>query len=1036
MRCPSCRARIAGHETTCPVCALTLDLDTPRTLTVAVPQDLPNAARRRAPTAPRFSAGDVLAERYRIVDLLGRGGMGEVYSADDLKLGQRVALKFLNDPSVLARFLTEVQPARQVPPADVCRVFDVSEASGSHFLSMEHIEGENLLSLLRRRGGLPTERALEIGRQLCAGLAAVHDRGILHRDLKPSNVMLDEAGDVRLTDFGMAAAAGETPAGGTPAYMAPELWQGHQGSVQSDLYALGLVLYEMFTGRQTIHADSLADMARIHAEVPPVPLSDLVSDIDPGVEQVILSCLDQAPDRRPASARTVAGRLAPGEQLASTLAAGGVATAGPPSIPQPKRDFTGRTRELAELRAQIGEHGGALIYGLRGLGGAGKTELALKLAEEVGTEYPDGHVLVELGGASDRPLSPAEALAQAIRAFEPRAQLPESLARLRQIYQAVLKDRRVLLLLDDAASAEQVEPLLSHAGCLTIVTSRIRFSLPRLHRQDLDAMSEASARQLLLSLAPRLGNAADELAKLLGRLPLALRLAGSAFAERPDLEAEEYIRRFQDRDERVELIEAAIGLNYNTLDDTLRDLWRSLAVFPGGFDAGGAAAVWAMQAGDAREILGGALLQVSLVDWSGDRYRLHALARDFAATRLSDEERQTAKRRHAGHYVQVLEQANRRYLEGAGEILEGLALFDRESANIRAGQAWAAANAGGHPEAARHCNAFPTAGSALLGFRLHPRDWIGWLKAGRSAAATLGDRKNEGHHLGNLGGAYALLGEPRRAIEYYRQHLPIAREINDQRSEGAILGNIGSAHFDLGELRRAIEYLEPHLEISREIGNRRNECASLGNLGLVYTALGEPRRAIGFHLKALEITREIGDRRGEGRALGNLGRAHDALGEPRRDIEYCQQALEIVLEIGDRREQSIILGDLGRAYAKLGEPQRAIGYHSQALTIDREIGDRRGQGQDLGNLGIAYAALGEPRQAIEYHRRALAIAQKIGDRREEALNAWNLGIEIEQQGDLEQAAELMQIRVDFKREIGHPEAEQDAVRVGEIRARL
>ncbi len=1052
MKCPSCSARIVDHEAisslgstrTCPVCALTIDPDVPRaglrTHLAATLWDLPHARVGRSIEAPRFAAGEALADRYRIVDLLGRGSMGEVYSADDLKLLQRVALKFLpqaaaEDPFALAQFLDEVKIARQITHPNVCRVFDIGEAAGSHFISMEHIEGEDLASHLERHGRLPRAKALEIGRQLCAGLEAVHDRGILHLDLKPSNVLLDEAGRVRLTDFGMAAAAGEATQGGTPPYMAPELWQGQQGSVQTDLYALGLVLYEMLTGKQANRAGSLAEIARMHAEVTPVPPSNLVPDIDASVEQVILRCLEKTPDQRPPSARAVADRLAgrggESERLSDPLIA-----SGPPSIPRPKRDFTGRDRELAELRAQIGEHGGALIYGLRGLGGVGKTELALKLAEEVGAEYPDGHVLVELGGASDRPLAPADALAQAIRAFEPRTQLPDSVAQLRQIYQSVLEGRRVLLLLDDAASAEQVEPLLAHPGCLTIVTSRFRFALPRLHRQDLDALGEAAARELLLSLAPRLGTAAGELAQLLGRLPLALRLAGSAFAERPDLEAGEYIRKFLDRDERVELIEAAIGLNYSALDDELRRRWRALAVFPGGFNAGGAAAVWSIDESAAKEILGGGLLQVSLVDWSGGRYRLHALARDFAAARLGDDERRAAEGRHAGHYVEVLAEANRLYLKGGEKILEGLARFDREWANIRAGQAWAVAHAGDDPTAARHCCAFPTSGFSFLDLRLHPRDGIAWLEAGRSAATTLGNRQKEGHLLGNLGAVYALLGEPRQTIVYCQQQLTIAREIGDRRSESVALGNLGSAYLDLGEIRRALDFFEQHLAISRELGNRRNECAALGNLGLVYAALGETGRAIELHEQCVTISRDIGHRRGEGRALGNLGFPYLDLGEPRRAIEYFSRALEIIREIGDRRAESIVLGDLGRAYADLDKPRRAIEHHRQALEIDRKIGDRRGQGQDLGNLGLAYAALGEQRRAIRHLRQAVEIAREIGDRREEALGCWHLGLEVEKQGDLMQAARLMQLCVDFKRDIEHPEAKQDAARVDEIRARL
>ncbi len=1044
MRCPSCTAEISDHWATCPICGSVaggVPWSAPSSTAPASRLDQAAAEPSRPDSAPRFLTGELLADRYRIGQLLGRGGMGEVYRADDLKLDQSVALKFLSqsveaDPAELAWFLEEVKVARQVTHPNVCRVFDIGEASGSHFLSMEHVQGEDLSSRLRRLGRQAGEEALEIGRQLCAGLEAMHDRGILHRDLKPSNVMLDEDGHLRLTDFGLAASAGASRRGGTPAYMAPEVWQGRPESVQSDLYALGLVLYEVVTGKKAFRASSIAEMGWMHAETVPVPPSDHVPDTGAHVERVILACLEKAPDRRPASARAVAEGLAGrGNQQSGGQQSGGqrAGVTLPPSMPLPRRDFTGRRRELAELRARVGEHGGALIYGLRGLGGVGKTELALKLAAEVGSEYPDGHLLIELGGASDRPLPPAEALAQAIRAFEPRSQLPDSVTELRQIWQTVLRHRRVLLLLDDAASAEQVEPLLPHAGCLTMVTSRYRFALPQLHRQDLDALTPEAARELLLSLAPRLGAAAGELAELLGRLPLALRLAGSAFAERPDLEAAEYNAKFRHRDRRLELVDVAIGFNYGTLGAELRRRWRSLAVFPGGFDAAGAAAVWATQPATAREILGGGLLQVSLVDWSGGRYRLHQLARDFAAARLHDEERRAAERRHAGHYAGVLAAANRLYLEGAEKVLAGLALFDREWANIRAGQAWAAARAADDAEAARYCSAYPGAGPHCLNLRLHPRAWVAWLEAGRSAAATLGDRQKEGHHVGNLGNAYVLLGEPRRAVECYRQHLAISREIGDRRSEGSCLANLGLAHGDLGEPRRAIDYYQRSVAIARETGDRRGEGIMVGDLGIIYADLGEPRRAAGYLEQQLEITREIGDRGGEGRALAGLG---CATGDLRQAVDYYRQALTIFRELGDRRSEGNVLADLGLACAALGRPRRAVEIHERSLAIVRKVGDRLGEGHGLRHLGLARAALGEARRAVDCFEQSLAIAREIGDRRGEALAAWHLGAEHEKQGDFEQAAELMRVCVDFKQEIGHAEAEQDAARVAEIQARL
>jgi hypothetical protein len=272
----------------------------------------------------------VLAERYRIIGLLGRGGMGEVYRADDLKLGQPVALKFLPkhfaaEKDRLERFYAEVRIARQVSHPNVCRVYDVGEIDGQHYLSMEYVDGEDLASLLKRIGRLPSDKALEIARELCAGLAAAHDRGVLHRDLKPSNVMVDGRGRARITDFGLAVAASEVQEGevsGTPAYMAPEQLAGKGASIRSDIYALGLVLYELSTGKKGFDAASLDELRRKHTEETPTAPSAVAPGFDPVVERVILRCLEKDPSQRPSSVAQVAAALPGGDPLAAAVAAG------------------------------------------------------------------------------------------------------------------------------------------------------------------------------------------------------------------------------------------------------------------------------------------------------------------------------------------------------------------------------------------------------------------------------------------------------------------------------------------------------------------------------------------------------------------------------------------------------------------------------------------------------------------------------------------------------------------------------------------
>jgi hypothetical protein len=277
----------------------------------------------------RFSSGTILADRYRIIGLAGRGGMGEVYRADDLRLGQPVALKFLpesvcRDPIRLAQFHNEVRTARQISHRNICRVYDIGEADDRIFLTMEYVDGEDVSSLLRRIGRFSPDRALEIARQICAGLAAAHELNVLHRDLKPANVMLDADGRVRITDFGLAGLAGEIKdiRAGTPAYMAPEQLAGREVSIRSDLFALGLVFYEIFTGKRAFDAKNVAELLRMHDEGLAITPTSAVRDMDPAVERVILRCLDRDPQRRPPSALAVAAALPGGDPLAAALAAG------------------------------------------------------------------------------------------------------------------------------------------------------------------------------------------------------------------------------------------------------------------------------------------------------------------------------------------------------------------------------------------------------------------------------------------------------------------------------------------------------------------------------------------------------------------------------------------------------------------------------------------------------------------------------------------------------------------------------------------
>lgn len=278
----------------------------------------------------RFVPGTMLGQRYRIAGRLGKGGMGEVYRADDLKLGQSVAMKFLpeelsQDQAALTRLINEVKIARAVSHPNVCRVYDIGDVDGLHFISMEFVDGEDLGTLLRRIGRLPHDKAVQIAKQMCAGMQAAHEKGVLHRDLKPANIMIDGRGAVRIMDFGLAGLADdlkkEGSRAGTPAYMAPEQLQGKGITARSDIYSLGLVLYEMFTGRPAYRPQSMAELTQLHER--PLPSTrTIVPEIPEDVDSTVMRCLEREPAARHGSALAVAAALGGQDPLAAAIAAG------------------------------------------------------------------------------------------------------------------------------------------------------------------------------------------------------------------------------------------------------------------------------------------------------------------------------------------------------------------------------------------------------------------------------------------------------------------------------------------------------------------------------------------------------------------------------------------------------------------------------------------------------------------------------------------------------------------------------------------
>lgn len=662
----------------------------------------------------------------------------------------------------------------------------------------------------------------------------------------------------------------------------------------------------------------------------------------------------------------------------------------------PVGDFVGREQEIETLINALRRDSGACISGINGMGGIGKTELALYVAERLSTDYPDAQLFINLQGAEPNPRPPEQVLEICIRAFlGPEARLPEDLDQLSQLYRNQLNGKRVLLLLDNAADDKQVYPLLPPTGCALLVTSRETISLPGIKSFTLNPLPEEKARKLLLEIAPHAHPAAAQICKLCGYLPLAIRAAGSLLAITPDLDPVKYAVQLEDERNRLERIgakgvergvTASFNLSYARLAPEAARVFRLLSVFPGTFDAAAAEVV----CDDEGHAYLSDLVRHSLVlyDASTKRYRLHDLARLFAKAKLGAEERPVGQKRFATHYKDVLATADELFLQGGDSLVRGLALFDLEWGNIQTGHAWVAAkDVMGDEDVIRLRMLYPDAGVYVLNLRQHSREQIRWLEIALDAAKRLRDREREGNVLGNLGSAHADLGETKRAIQFYEQRLSIAREIGDRRGEGTALGNLGSAYAEMGETKRAIQFFEQRLTIAREIGDRRAEAKTVANLGIAYANLNETNHAIQLYEQAMVIAREIGDRRGEGADLINLGTAYRNMGETKRAIQFYEQALVIARQIGDRRGEGQVLGNLGIVYDDLGETKRAVQFYETALLIDREIDNRRGEFTNLWNLSLALDKLGKRAQAIECAEQSLIIREQIEDLKAEMVRA-------------------------------------------------
>jgi tetratricopeptide (TPR) repeat protein len=751
----------------------------------------------------------------------------------------------------------------------------------------------------------------------------------------------------------------------------------------------------------------------------------------------------------------------------------------PFNLPADLPDFTGRDDAIAHVRDLIGCNGAGpgqqrrTTAILAGMGGVGKTALALHVAHQLAAEdhFADAQLYIDLKGTDDCPLDPADALNTLLAALlSPPPQRTDDLDSLVIQWRGALRDKDLLLVLDNAADATQVRPLLpASPTCAILVTTRQRFTLPGAGLYDLRRIGPRAARALLQRLAPRLGDAqADEIVALCGALPLALRVAGNYLALNDDEPPEAYAARLagererlahlRDPDDPDHDVAAGISLSVAQLDHDTRRAWALLALFPAPFDVSAAAALWGEGASDEWQPLDGsktrqriqALRNRSLVtyDPEEERYRQHDLLHLAARRelRVYQDDVEAARERLLRHYMDLAEQVEdtQRYSDLDPDWPHLRAAFDYAlGRHSEAGRflvvdlVWAVENYLDirglwgerlrwleHAAAcAREVDAWEAEIELLNRLGIASRDLgqvrraIKYHKQALQIAREIDHPQQESINLGNLGLAYSVLGRTRKAIKYHKQALKISRVMGDRHGEGQDLSNLGNAYADLGRAKRAIKYQQQALKISREVSDRESEGKILGNLGNAYADLDRSKRAIKYHKQALQISREVGDRKSEGQDLGNLGSVYADRDKYKRAIEYYRQALEVARDIPDRPSEAKLLSNLGLTYADRGKTKRAINYYEQALEVAREIDDRDEEGSLLTDLGLAYADRGKTKRAINYYEQALEVARENRDRQAEAATLDDLGNAYHAQSKTKRAIEYYEQALQIAREI-------------------
>jgi predicted ATPase/serine/threonine protein kinase len=989
--------------------------------------------------------GQVLGP-YRVLSQIGSGGMGDVYLAEDLRLKRKVALKLLHpyvtkSGELFRRFEQEASAVSALNHPNILTIHEISGVAPFHFIVTEFIDGETLRNIMTR-GPMGLPEVLRIASQVASALNAAHGSGVVHRDIKPENIMVRRDGYVKVLDFGIAklneASPGldanldaltrmKTTPGvllGTVSYMSPEQARADNVDARTDLWSLGVILFEMITGHVPFKGATPTHVMVAIQDHEPAVLGLPADDASIEFERIVRKALAknktaryqtasefendlkklqadvEFKSRLEQSAPALTGRPAATEPLSSS----GLEV--PNNLPGQLTPLIGRQAEGRAVRDQL-LRDDVRVLTLTGPGGTGKTRLSLKTAGDLLGEFPDGVFFVGLAAINDSALV-ASTIAKALGIKEAAGSV------LIEQLKEFLSERRMLLVIDNfeqvIAGAPVIVDLLNASRRMKVlvtsreplrITGEHEFAVQPLAVPDSDqslnpeAVTHYPAVELFLAratavkpdfcLTPENARAIVQICSRLDGLPLAIELAAARVKVLPPqamlarLESRLKVLMAGPRDfpPRQQTMRGAIAWSYDLLSEEERKLFRRLAVFVRGCDLEAIEGV-CNQTGDLQiEVLDGvaslvdkSLLQQKAVADAEPRFTLLETITEFGLEQLdAANEAVELRRRHASYFLAFAEREGGELLGAQAERV--LDKFETEHDNLRAALRWCAENE-----------------EAELGLKLATSVWRFWELRGywtegrkrlthllslAQTPATVMVRLKALYAAGILADAQCDYAAARSLFE---EKLGLHKTLGDQWGVANSINNLGIIALRERNFAAARALYEESLKLWRELGNEHAFALALGNLGNVAGLVGDFTSAQQHYEDSLAIFKKLTDQRGVAFSLGHLGNVARHRGDAELARSLYHQGLAILLELGDKRGAANLFAEMAKMADETGDYDQARRFNEESMVIFCELGEIRG----IAQLLESYAQMANQRGRFE---RALRLAGAAAALREE-----------------------------------------------------